>query len=315
MDTNQAGQAPAIQPGETCAVARDIVIEGVIAYARGERVVVERIVPDALRPQYKYVIFSRALAKRFALSDADVVSLEAFPAQPVPAQTPPQTAAPLTQNWKAWTLAAGLAALAVITIVSGIVLFQGGGGSKANGAVVCLDPGHGGNDTGALENGVAEKDINLDIALRTRDLLEAAGYRVVMTRDSDRTVSLAQRCAIANGSHAAVLVSIHNNARPPDVQGTTTYYYRGSDEGAELAADVQRGVVAKISRPDRGTRESRLYMVRNAAMPAALLEGVFLTSKEEAWLITDTSFRRKIAEGTAAGIEDYIRTAGVASPQ
>jgi N-acetylmuramoyl-L-alanine amidase len=312
MDTNQAGQAPAIQPGETCAVARDIVIEGVIAYATGERVVVEAIVPDALRPQYKYVIFSRAPVKRFALSDADVVSLEA--AQAVPARAPTQAAAPLTQNWRAWTLAAGLAALAVIAIVSGIVMFQGGGGT-ATGAVVCLDPGHGGNDTGALENEVAEKDVNLDIALRTRDLLEAAGYRVVMTRDSDRAVSLAQRCTIANGSHAAALVSIHNNARPPDVQGTTTYYYRGSDEGAELAEDVQRGVVAKISRPDRGTRESRLYMVRNAAMPAALLEGVFLTSKEEAWLITDTSFRRKIAEGTAAGIEDYIRSAGVAAPQ
>ncbi len=314
MEPNQPGQTRAIQPGETCAVARDIVIEGRVAYAMGERVVVEAVVPDAQRPQYKYVTLSRALQKRFALSDADIVSLEAVPAQAAPAQ--PQAAAPLTQNWKAWTLAAGLAALAVIVIVTGIVMFQGGGAtSKVTGAVVCLDPGHGGSDTGALENGVAEKDVNLDIALRTKGLLEAKGYRVVMTRVSDQAVSLAQRCAIANGSHAAVLVSIHNNARPPDVQGTTTYYCSGSEDGAQLATDVQSDVVAKISRPDRGIRESHLYMVRNVSMPSALLEGVFLTSREEAWLITDIGFRTKIAEGTAAGIEDYIRTAGAVKTQ
>jgi N-acetylmuramoyl-L-alanine amidase len=73
--------------------------------------------------------------------------------------------------------------------------------------------------------------------------------------------------------------------------------------------------VAKISRPDRGTRESHLYMVRNVSMPSALLEGVFLSNKEEAWLITDVGFRTKIAEGTAAGIEDYIRAAGAAKTQ
>ena len=108
METNQPGQARAIHPGQTCAVARDIIIEGRVAYAVGERVVVEAVVPDAQRPQYKYVTLSRALQKRFALSDADIVSLEAVPAQAAPAQ--PQASAPLTQNWKAWTLAAGLAA-------------------------------------------------------------------------------------------------------------------------------------------------------------------------------------------------------------
>ena len=64
----------------------------------------------------------------------------------------------------------------------------------------------------------------------------------------------------------------------------------------------------RIGRPDRGVKDSGLYMVRNAAMPAALLEGVFLSSKEEAWLITDAGFRRQIAEGTAAGIEDFLKT-------
>ena len=173
--------------------------------------------------------------------------------------------------------------------------------------LVCLDPGHGGTDSGAKENGVAEKDANLDIALRARAMLEAAGYSVVMTRDSDRAVSLRKRCAIANGSHASVMVSIHNNSKPPDVQGTTTYYCRGSAKGALLAVCIQGEVAKRDGRPDRGVRSSRLYVVRNATMPAALLEGVFLSSAGEAWLIKQADFRQKIAAGVAAGVEDFLK--------
>lgn len=129
-----------------------------------------------------------------------------------------------------------------------------------------------------------------------------------MTRESDTTVSLARRCAIANGAGASMFVSIHNNARPPDVQGTTTYYYRGSELGRQLATLIQEEVVVRIRRPDRDTKGSNLYVLRNAQMPAALLECVFLTSAEEARLIREPGFRQKIAEGVAAGIDDYEKT-------
>jgi N-acetylmuramoyl-L-alanine amidase len=269
-----------------------------VAFAAGERVVVEAIVPHAERPDNKYVALSRVLQKRYLLSDADLAAPEAPACAAAPA---------VRESRRAFWLAAGLASLAVVAVITGLLFLHGGGG-KAGGAVVCIDPGHGGSDTGALENGVAEKDVNLDIALRARALLEAKGCRVVMTRESDQTVSLAQRCAIANGAHASLLVSIHNNSRPPDVEGTTTYFCRGSDVGRRLAAFVQAEVVRRIGRPDRGVKDSGLYMVRNAAMPAALLEGVFLSSREEAWLITDAGFRRHIAEGVAAGIEDFLQS-------
>lgn len=201
-------------------------------------------------------------------------------------------------------LAAAAAVVVIVIIV--LVVTLPSHPASVGGALVCLDPGHGGTDSGAKENGVAEKDVNLDIALRARALLQSAGYRVIMTRESDTTVSLWKRCSIANSSHASVMVSIHNNAKPPDVQGTTTYYCRGSSQGALLAICVQGEVVGRDGRPDRGIRASRLYMVRNATMPAALLEGVFLTSKDEAELIQDAGFRQKIAAGVAAGVTDFL---------
>jgi N-acetylmuramoyl-L-alanine amidase len=201
-------------------------------------------------------------------------------------------------------LAVILALLAISGIATGLAVDRHGGPAKS--LTVCIDPGHGGRDTGALENGVAEKDVNLDIALRTRDIIESGGYRVVMTRDKDEYVSLARRCAMADGARASILLSVHNNSRPPDAEGTTTYFYRGSEEGGRLASFVQGQVVLSIRRANRGTRGSRLYVVSNVGMPAALLEGVFLSNVEDARLIKEPRFRQKIAEGAAAGVLDYL---------
>jgi N-acetylmuramoyl-L-alanine amidase len=200
--------------------------------------------------------------------------------------------------------AAAVSVLAVVGIVFGLALHK----SDGTGVLVCIDPGHGGSDTGARDNGVQEKDVNLDIAQRARALVEAKGYRVIMTRDTDTNVSLAKRCSIANGAHASIFVSIHNNARPPDVQGTTTYCYHNSQEGRRLATYVQWEVVSRIKQPDRGVKGAGLYVLKNVYMPAALLECVFLTSTKEAKLILDPGFRQKIAEGVAASINDYLKS-------
>lgn len=292
-----------IEPGDTCVVSRDIVIGGQIAFAGGEMVVVENVVPNAERPAYKYVTLSWRLNVRYQLSDADIQSLNSLQPRAGSDQQKPGRALPVAL--------VVLAAMVIVTVMGIGVVFalidNGKTEGVKTGVLVCLDPGHGGNDTGALENGVVEKDINLEIALRTRRLLESRGYRVIMTRETDTAASLAQRVATANTAGAAVLVSIHNNARPPDAAGTTTYCYRGSESGKRLALDVQHEVVSSIGRPDRGIRESNLYVVRNAGMPAALLEGVFLTDRSEAALVALPAFRQKIAEGTAAGVETFLQ--------
>lgn len=174
-------------------------------------------------------------------------------------------------------------------------------------ALICLDPGHGGRDPGASHHGVEEKDVNLDIGLRARALLELAGYRVMMTRTTDVDISLWRRSSTANRAGADVFVSIHNNAKPPDTNGTTTYFNRGFREGQRLAAMVQGGVVAAIRRPDRGLKTRGFYVLRNTTMPAALLEGVFLSDEREAGLVRDPGFRQRMAAGVALGIDLYLR--------
>jgi len=196
-------------------------------------------------------------------------------------------------------------AAAVLAAVPVSGTAQGG-----SGLLVCLDPGHGGNDQGAVANGLQEKDLNLDIALKARPLIEAAGYRVVMTRESDVYVSLQDRCAIANRAHASIFVAIHNNAYQQVDQGTETFCYYNAEDGRRLATAIHREVVKRINRPDRGVKEAGFYVLKNTDMTSALLEGAFLTNAEDAKLLADEGFRQKIAEGVAAGVYHYLLDPG-----
>lgn len=185
--------------------------------------------------------------------------------------------------------------------------------SSASGAsriVVCLDPGHGGSDSGAVGNGLLEKDLNLDIALKARPLIEAAGFTVLMTRQSDVYVSLEERCRIANEARATIFVSIHNNAFTSTSEGTETFCYYDSIEGRRLASSIHREVVSRIDRVDRGVKEAGFYVLNNTDMPAALLEGAFITNVGDAECLADPKFRRKIAEGVAAGTVGYLADPG-----
>lgn len=101
---------------------------------------------------------------------------------------------------------------------------------------IVLDPGHGGTQLGAnSDSGVAEKEITLDIALRLRRLLQNAGFEVLMTRETDMTLSLERRAAFANSSHADLFVSIHVNWIPQrQVRPLETYFVGPTDDPAVL---------------------------------------------------------------------------------
>jgi N-acetylmuramoyl-L-alanine amidase len=98
--------------------------------------------------------------------------------------------------------------------------------------LVVLDPGHGGSDPGTLgARGVREKDITLAVAKSAKTRLEARGFQVQLTRDADRTLSLEERTAFAEGANGDVFVSIHVNAAPrPRVRGIETYYLDANHE-------------------------------------------------------------------------------------
>lgn len=175
---------------------------------------------------------------------------------------------------------------------------------------IFLDPGHGGADAGAIgPNGVLEKEVNLDIALRLREALREAGAEVFLSREADVFIPLYDRPRNANDLGAAVFVSIHANANPKTGEsGTETYYHPDRRESKELAQAVQKKLVDILKLNDRSIRPTREFVVtREANMPAVLAEVAFLSNPGEERLLGDAGFRQKAAEALAEGIMAHFR--------
>lgn len=171
-----------------------------------------------------------------------------------------------------------------------------------SGSTVVIDAGHGGYDRGGVPGQrISEKDKALDVALRLRRILQAAGYKVIMTRDQDVFVPLGTRVAIANAYSNATFVSIHFNCSTRSgANGIETYYYRSDSAG--LAASIHRNVVASVSTENRGIRRRGFFVLRRTAIPSVLVECGFLTNPTEGMLAQTDSYRQKLAEQIARGI-------------
>jgi N-acetylmuramoyl-L-alanine amidase len=167
---------------------------------------------------------------------------------------------------------------------------------------VVIDAGHGGYDRGGIpRQRVAEKTVNLDVAQRLRAVLEANGYRVVMTRDRDVFVPLPRRVAIANSYRNAVFICIHfNAARRGGANGIETYFY--SRESLPLASAVHYYVAGGAPSLNRGVRRRGYYVLRKTTVPAVLVECGFLTNPTEAQHAQTADYRQKLAEEIARGI-------------
>ncbi|HEV7764439.1 MAG TPA: N-acetylmuramoyl-L-alanine amidase [Thermoanaerobaculia bacterium] len=117
---------------------------------------------------------------------------------------------------------------------------------------IVLDAGHGGTDPGATAKEVLEKEITLDIGLRLRALLEANGFDVVVTRDTDRTIALKDRAALANESKSDIFVSIHVNAleKHTESRGIETYYLGATNDPSLTALAARENRVSGYSVSD-----------------------------------------------------------------
>ena len=190
-----------------------------------------------------------------------------------------------------------------------------------SGKKIVLDPGHGGNDAGAIgPTGVMEKTVTLNVARELRKMLEAEGAQVIMTREGDTTVSekgakasdieeLGARCEVANRAGADIFISIHADSfTRPEARGTTGYYYgkSTSGRGQKLADCIRRNLVEQLGTPSRGTQPCNFYVVKHTDMPATLIELGFISNKEEEQLLNSKEGVQKAAQGILDGIEDYF---------
>jgi N-acetylmuramoyl-L-alanine amidase len=204
---------------------------------------------------------------------------------------------------------------------------------------IVLDPGHGGADPGKINAklGIQEKTFTLDVARRTRKLLEEAGYRVVLTREDDSTVALPQRAVLANLAKADAFVSLHFNALANDTKtsGVEIYTFAprfqrstnawGATERDDtedyaspgnrfdhwnvvLAHAIHRRFVTDLKTPDRGKKLMHLAVLRPLQCPGVLLEAGFLSSDSEARKIATPAYRQSLAVALAAGVRDFAKT-------
>jgi len=173
--------------------------------------------------------------------------------------------------------------------------------ARGQGTIV-IDAGHGGFDRGGVPGQrISEKDKTLDVALRLRRILQASGYKVVMTRDTDVFIPLGTRTSIANQYRNASFVSIHFNCSTrAGANGIETYYYRS--DSANLAASIHRNVIAGAPTENRGIRRRGFFVLRRTAIPSVLVECGFLTNPTEGRLAQTDSYRQKLAEQIARGI-------------
>lgn len=182
--------------------------------------------------------------------------------------------------------------------------------------VIVLDPGHGGSNPGAVENGVNEADINLAVSLELRKNLVEAGANVIMTRETNRTVApegktlgeeLQARVDVAETNNADIFISIHSNSNPdPAITGAMSFY--AQDKASDLASIIQKSVVQATDAIDKGVEAAAFYVLRKTSMPSTLIEMGFISNLKEAAQLQDRAYRTEIVQGIFNGIVSFFRT-------
>ncbi|KMK74819.1 hypothetical protein AB990_19575 [Alkalihalobacillus pseudalcaliphilus] len=183
---------------------------------------------------------------------------------------------------------------------------QTGHSNNLNGYTIVIDPGHGGRDPGAIGfKHIFEKTIVLQTANKVVAELEQRGAHVVATRNSDVTVTLDERVAIANKQQSDAVISIHyDSSLEPAANGFTTYYY--STPSLPLAESIHASNRSGLPLHDRGIKQVPFKVIRESMAPAILLELGFVSNQHDAQIIVTEQYQDQVAKSIADGIADYI---------
>ncbi len=194
-------------------------------------------------------------------------------------------------------------------------------GNEKNEVVIILDAGHGGEDPGATDNGLIEKDLNLDITLKLNDILVSNGYNTVLTRREDillyrageeskkKYYDLRNRAQIAESYSKSVFISIHMNKFPIDYcKGLQTFYTDNNSESKILASEIQES--ARLLQTDNKrsikNSEDTIYLLSHLNTPSVLVECGFLSNANEAKKLSEDEYRKLLAFNIYCGISKYL---------
>lgn len=192
---------------------------------------------------------------------------------------------------------------------------------KHNELCIVIDPGHGGRDPGKVGvNGALEKDINLAIALKLKDLLEQNDFHVIMTRTEDeglysesdsnkKRADLNNRIKIINSSDAVFAISIHQNSfSQENVKGAQVFYHAQSEQGRILATTLQEQIKETIKDGNHRKAKSNTsyYMLKHTTCPLVIVECGYLSNSAEAELLTKEDYQEKMAWAIHLGIMRHL---------
>lgn len=223
-----------------------------------------------------------------------------------------------------------LVTLAVICVIAGFGFIRKSVTQTSSKPVtfktVIIDAGHGGFDGGAsAADGTAEKDINLKISLRVRDLLTFAGYNVVMTRTEDtgtednsnasissrKKSDLKNRLSLMNNDGDTVYVSIHlNKFTTSAASGAQVFYTPNFDEARTLGECIQNSIVSLLQPENTRTVKKgggTTYLLKNAKVPAVIVECGFLSNKGDLSKLKNGEYQNQMAFSISAGIIGYYK--------
>jgi N-acetylmuramoyl-L-alanine amidase len=192
--------------------------------------------------------------------------------------------------------------------------------------IIVIDPGHGGRDPGKIGvNNALEKDVNLSISLKLKDLLAQNDIQVIMTREKDvglysesdsnkKRADLNARVAIIKESKADLAISVHQNSFTEEyVKGAQVFYYSASEQGKQLAQIMQEQIVETIA--DGNHRKSKpnsnYFMLQKAECPLVIVECGYMSNIRESALLIDENYQEKMAYAIHLAIMRYLHESGL----
>ena len=191
---------------------------------------------------------------------------------------------------------------------------------NSGGKTVMIDPGHGGSAPGNSSGGMIEKDYNLNTSLATTEYLRSKGFNVIMTRDTDKTLSLGNRTALSNSLKPDLFTSIHyNGSTNKQGHGVEVFYKLKDKDGGTtktVATNILNRILEKFNLKNRGAKtrtlstdptKDYLYVLRNNDMPAVLVECAFLDNENDMSLINSSAKVKEMGTQIGKGIEDSLK--------
>lgn len=188
--------------------------------------------------------------------------------------------------------------------------------------IIVIDAGHGGEDGGAVANNIVEKDINLSISKKLKDIFKASGFIVITTRDKDKMINtngsslrerkvsdMKKRLELFNKNENNIVVSIHQNKFSQEKYSGTQVFYSKNNPQSEIMAEYIRKNIAKLIQPENERTakpaDGSIYLLYNSKVPAVIVECGFISNYTEANKLKDNNYQKKLAFAIYSGVLEF----------